>query len=251
MNSENTITKKRGRPRKHPIIEPPTEKPTIGRPRQYDRNDIALIKQVKKQNNTQYYNNRGYFITKVKYYMNKHPDLNITPDTYIDKPVEELKDILTGIEARINEKRLRHIEAKQAEINEKRKQQQQAILLQKLQKEQERNEYINQKQQENKIQKQHEKIELIKQKQAKILQKQAEKLQKQQHKNEIIKQKQAEKLQKQQHKNEIIKQKQAEKLQKQQQKKEQAINMKIERITQPDKPVANNFKPRQIKMKIM
>ena len=152
--------------------------------------------------------------------MNKHPDLNITTDQYIDKPVEELKDILTGIEASINEKRLRHIQAKQAEIAEKRKQQQQAKLLQ--EDSQEKIERMKQKEQK--------KIELIKQKQ--------------QDKIELMKQKQAQILQKEQEKIELMKQKQ-------QQKKEQAINMKIERITQPDKPVANNFKPRQIKMKIM
>jgi hypothetical protein len=275
MNTEpEIIVKKRGRPRKIITTEIPVEKPTIGRPRQYDRNDIALIKQVKKQNNTQYYNNRGYFISKVKYYMNKHPDLNIKPDTYIDKSIDELKDILKGIEVSLNEKRLKHIQAKQAEIAEKKRikteqriqaiKEKEPVLLQKIQESPQKIEIITQKQQQ-KLQKQQEKNEIMKQKQA-------EKLQKQQEKNEIMKQKQADKLQKQQQKlqeqqqklqeqqqklqeqqqkKELMKQKQAEKLQKQQQKKEQAINMKIERITQPDKPVANNFKPRQIKMKIM
>ena len=149
--------KKRGRPKKikaEPTdnTEIPTEKKKGGRPRKYDINDTALLKHVKTEQNKKYYETRGYYTNKIKYYMNRY-GLNITRDTYSEKPVEELKNILTNIEAKINDIKLKNIEEKQKEKQDKiLKQNEERIkikeqkLFQKLQEQQnKKTEMINKK----------------------------------------------------------------------------------------------------------
>lgn len=154
MDNQTENIKKRGRPKKIKVetIETPTEKNKGGRPRKYDINDTTLLKQVKTEQNKKYYETRGYYTNKIKYYMNRY-DLNITQDTYSEKPVEELKNILTDIEAKINDIRLKNIEEKQKEKQDKiTKQKEERIkakedkLLQKLQQQQNKKlELINKK----------------------------------------------------------------------------------------------------------
>lgn len=153
-NEDFENIKKRGRPKKIKVEpnEIPKEKNKGGRPRKYDINDITLMKQIKTEQNKKYYNTRGYYTNKIKYYMNRY-DLNITQDTYSEKPVEELKNILTDIEAKINNIRLKNIEEKQKEKQDKIiKQKEERIkvkeqkLFQKLQEQQiKKTEIINKK----------------------------------------------------------------------------------------------------------
>lgn len=114
INETNQITneekKKRGRPKKVKADIENTHK--IGRPRKYDINDATLIKQVKTEHNKKYYEKRGYYTSKIKYYMKRYDLINITQDTYSDKPVEELKEILNNIETQINTIRKKNIEDK-------------------------------------------------------------------------------------------------------------------------------------------
>ena len=154
MDNQNETIKKRGRPKKFKVetIEIPTEKNKGGRPRKYDINDTTLLKQVKTEQNKKYYETRGYYTNKIKYYMNRY-DLNITQDTYSEKPVEELKNVLTEIEAKINDIRLKNMEDKQTEKTDKKiKQNEERIkvkeqkLFQKIQEQQnKKTEMINKK----------------------------------------------------------------------------------------------------------
>jgi hypothetical protein len=170
MNETYQITseekKKRGRPKKVITdIQPENvEKSKGGRPRKYDINDPILMKQVKTEQNKKYYETRGYYTNKIKYYMNRY-NLNITQETYSEKPVEELKDILIKIETKINEIRLKNIEDKMKNKQEEMiKQKEERIkvkedkLLQKLKDQQTKKEEIMNKKIENMKQKEEHKI---------------------------------------------------------------------------------------------
>ena len=150
MNENNQITNE--------------EKKKRGRPRKYDITDATLMKRVKTEQNKKYYETRGYYTNKIKYYMNRY-NLNITQETYSEKPVEELKNILINIERKINEIRLQTIEDKMKNKQEEMiKQKEERIkakedkLLQKLKDQQNKKEGIIKNKIENMKQKEQHKI---------------------------------------------------------------------------------------------
>ena len=113
------VERKRGRPKK--VIEPNLENEEtapkkVGRPKTIFTEEEA--KQYKTNSLKKYYEERGYFITKIKYYMKRYDYLNITQETYLNKSVEELKNILLDIEAKKNKEK----EQKQNQIDQQLKQ---------------------------------------------------------------------------------------------------------------------------------
>ena len=109
LNLNENLPKKRGRPRKNleeTNIEPKIHKAagllTKGRPRKYDYNNIELLKEIKTNANKSYYEKRGYYTNKIKYYINRY-DISITREDFVEKSIDELKEILIKIENKINE----------------------------------------------------------------------------------------------------------------------------------------------------
>jgi hypothetical protein len=122
-----TTQRKRGRPKK--VIEPNLENEEtapkkVGRPKKIFTEEEA--KQYKTNSLKKYYEERGYFITKIKYYMKRYAYLNITQETYLNKSVEELKNILLDIEAKKNKEK----EQKQNQIDQQLKQKKNELKLQ-------------------------------------------------------------------------------------------------------------------------
>lgn len=154
MENINEV-KKRGRPKKI-ILEEETINKVRGRPRLYDHENTELMKEIKTKTNKKYYESRGYYTNKIKYYI-QHYKVDVTREDFIDKTIEELKNILTKIQNKINEIKSKNIEHKII--------QKQNILKSKIKKKEEKllekQEYYNIKEEErlNKIKEQRKKIE--------------------------------------------------------------------------------------------